>query len=337
MQYNTLLSDITSDIYSNGLELITGDILQGVLLDMVSAWAGAGATYGGVITPASAAPADLDQATVYLALDAGTYTNFLDSSNNPIVTTGPALINFDGGATLVFSKTDLPAGGGSNEQTIDGTDVSDILGIPINGACVLAICTLGDSPSYGIVAVSEVEDLGGAVMITQGYGNIDLSSNVEIGEDSGGDTLLEIPLNGGSDTMSVVLISGTAPGTIDSYSSTAIVTSNDSVAWKKIAEPIPIDTTTVSLGDTITISSLTPNILHVYSGASIASLTVTALASPSDATIVNEYMIECELNATSTISFPASLKWFGGSAPTISAGIWQFSIIDGCIVAGKFA
>ena len=114
MQYNTLISDITSDIYSNGYELITGDILQGVLLDMVSALAGAGATYGGVITPASAAPADLDQATVYLALDAGTYTNFVDSSNNPIVTTGPALINFDGGATLVFSKTDLPSGGGGS-------------------------------------------------------------------------------------------------------------------------------------------------------------------------------------------------------------------------------
>ena len=108
MQYNQLITDIQADIYSNGAELITGDILQNVLVAMVGALSSAGACYKGTITPASAAPADLDQATVYLALTAGTYTNFVDSNNDPIVTTGPALITYDGGASLVFSKTDLP-------------------------------------------------------------------------------------------------------------------------------------------------------------------------------------------------------------------------------------
>lgn len=123
MQYNTLIQNIQADIYSNGAELITGDILQSVLLQMVSAWAGAGAMYGGVITPASAAPADLDQATVYLALTAGTYTNFVDSNNDPIVTTGPALLTYDGGASLAFAKTDLPSGGsGATVITNDGSD-----------------------------------------------------------------------------------------------------------------------------------------------------------------------------------------------------------------------
>lgn len=110
MQYNTLLTRIAADIYSNGAELITGDILQNVLNEMVGALASAGACYKGTITPASAAPLDLDQPTVYLALTAGTYTNFVDSNNDPIVTTGPALITYDGGASLVFSKTDLPSG-----------------------------------------------------------------------------------------------------------------------------------------------------------------------------------------------------------------------------------
>lgn len=110
MQYNQLITDIQADIYSNGAELITGDILQNVLVAMVGALSSAGACYKGTITPASAAPLDLDQATVYLALTAGTYTNFVDSNNDPIVTTGPALIVYEGGPSLVFSKTDLPSG-----------------------------------------------------------------------------------------------------------------------------------------------------------------------------------------------------------------------------------
>lgn len=97
-----------------------------------------------------------------------------------------------------------------------------------------------------------------------------------------------------------------------------------------------VETNSVSAGDAVTISSLTPNVLHKYSGGALSSLTVTALGTPASAETVNEYMIECELGASSTISFPATLKWFGGSIPTIEAGIWQFSIVDDCIVAGMF-
>lgn len=123
MNYQSLIASIQAAIYNNGAELITGNVLQAVLLDMVNALDSAGATYGGTITPASAAPADLDQPTVYLALEAGTYTNYLDSGGNPIVTTGPALITYNGGASLVFSKTDLPSGGsGATVITNDGSD-----------------------------------------------------------------------------------------------------------------------------------------------------------------------------------------------------------------------
>ena len=127
MQYNTLKARIVADIYANGNEEITGSILQGDLLAMVNSWASAGAMYGGVITPASAAPADLNQATVYLALTAGTYTNFVDGGGNPIVTTGPALITYDGGASLVFSKTDLPAGGGGSNYVTITSSTTDVV------------------------------------------------------------------------------------------------------------------------------------------------------------------------------------------------------------------
>ena len=76
MQYNQLITDIQADIYNNGAELITGDILQNVLVAMVGALSSAGACYKGVITTSSAAPADLDQATIYLAPTASEPTMF---------------------------------------------------------------------------------------------------------------------------------------------------------------------------------------------------------------------------------------------------------------------
>lgn len=123
MQYSTLIAQIEADIYSNGAELITGDILQTVLKRMVSAWASAGAAYGGTISPDTVVPLSLDQATVYLALTAGTYEHFLDGEGDPIETTGPALVIYDGGPALIFSKTDLPSGGsGATVITVNQGD-----------------------------------------------------------------------------------------------------------------------------------------------------------------------------------------------------------------------
>lgn len=174
MQYNTLLTRIAADIYSNGAELITGDILQNVLNEMVGALASAGACYKGTITPASAAPLDLDQPTVYLALTAGTYTNFVDSNNDPIVTTGPALITYDGGASLVFSKTDLPSGG-SSATVIDTTGknylVFDWGAQNLGGSLLVTLKTSSGSRNRSLILdldvygdyVAKASDLDGAV------------------------------------------------------------------------------------------------------------------------------------------------------------------------------
>lgn len=130
MQYSTLIAQIEADIYSNGAELITGDILQTVLKRMVSAWASAGAAYGGTISPDTVVPLNLDQATVYLALTAGTYEHFLDGEGDPIETTGPALVIYDGGPALIFSKTDLPSGGSGATVITGGPGDSLVVTIP---------------------------------------------------------------------------------------------------------------------------------------------------------------------------------------------------------------
>lgn len=130
MQYSTLIAQIEADIYSNGAELITGDILQTVLKRMVSAWASAGAAYGGTISPDTVVPLSLDQATVYLALTAGTYEHFLDGEGDPIETTGPALVIYDGGPALIFTKTDLPSGGSGATVITGGPGDSLVVTIP---------------------------------------------------------------------------------------------------------------------------------------------------------------------------------------------------------------
>lgn len=216
MQYNQLITDIQADIYSNGAELITGDILQNVLVAMVGALSSAGACYKGTITPASAAPLDLDQATVYLALTAGTYTNFVDSNNDPIVTTGPALIIYDGGPSLVFSKTDLPFATTSDlpwRSTV--TPDEPYLDIFLNDGCVLAIDSVGYNTFHGIVCVDNVEGISSAVFI--GWCDIDTSQDVKIGRNGDNDLVLEIATNAGagSPPITVTCLNGTAPDHVE--------------------------------------------------------------------------------------------------------------------------
>jgi len=101
MQYSQLIARIQADIYNNGAGLITGDILQGDLLAIISALASAGAGYGGIITPGSSAPASLDQATFYLAIQPGTYSSF------GVTVTEPSIVSYGGGSTLTFTVSPL--------------------------------------------------------------------------------------------------------------------------------------------------------------------------------------------------------------------------------------
>ena len=63
----------------------------------------------------------------------------------------------------------------------------------------------------------------------------------------------------------------------------------------------------VNHGTSDTTFTLTPNVLHIW--GTVASLTLT-LATPSDNTRVNEYMIEFTSGSTATtLSLPSSVEW----------------------------
>lgn len=74
MAYNALNNLIDAYIYPNGVQAITGSILNNVLKAMVSQLGG-GYNLMGVATPASS-PAVNDEPLAYFAATAGTYTNF---------------------------------------------------------------------------------------------------------------------------------------------------------------------------------------------------------------------------------------------------------------------
>lgn len=72
--YQNLLDTIANNITTNGNNEITGTIMKSVLQSMVNVM-GANATYGGVAHPADNVGTP-DGAVVYVASEAGTYTNF---------------------------------------------------------------------------------------------------------------------------------------------------------------------------------------------------------------------------------------------------------------------
>lgn len=232
------------------------------------------------------------------------------------------------------------------------------------GSCVLELSSVGGSAFRGILCISNALNITSAVFV--GSGGVDTSEDVQIGLDEEDNNTVCIKFTN-SQPVTITCLSGNAPTSawdIDApvtYESTpvskpwfnlesasagivcydkaqALTDAQKEQARENIGaiSESPVETTVVSTGATITINSLTPNILHKYAGGALSSLTINALATPSNPMVVNEYMVECELGASSIISLPASLKWFGGSIPTIEAGIWQFSIVDGCIIAGKF-
>ena len=84
-----------------------------------------------------------------------------------------------------------------------------------------------------------------------------------------------------------------------------------------------------------TIDALTPNVLHKW--GTMTSLTISALATPSDETVVNEYMIEFTSGSTATVlSLPSSIVW--AETPNIEANAtYQISVINNLGIIVKFS
>lgn len=76
----------------------------------------------------------------------------------------------------------------------------------------------------------------------------------------------------------------------------------------------------------------TPNVL--YNLGTLSGTVTFTLASPSDNTIVNHYYWTFTAGSTApTITWPSGISWFGGSAPTITAGKhYDVSILDNIAV-----
>lgn len=84
----------------------------------------------------------------------------------------------------------------------------------------------------------------------------------------------------------------------------------------------------VNHGTSDTTYSVTPNVLHFW--GTVTSLTLT-LATPTDATIVNEYMIEFTSGSTATtLSLPSSVEWAEscGSLSVEASKTYQISIVN---------
>ena len=118
-----------------------------------------------------------------------------------------------------------------------------------------------------------------------------------------------------------------------SASPAAGITSNDITEWDGKAEPTPV----VNHGTSDTTFALTPNVLHIWD--TVTSLTLT-LATPTDSTIVNEYMFQFTSGSTATtLSLPSTVAWDKDKgALTVESGyIYQVSILNNVALWARVA
>lgn len=135
-----------------------------------------------------------------------------------------------------------------------------------------------------------------------------------------------IPSISGLESTSNKVTSLSASSTDTQYPSAKCV--YDGLGGKADKTPV------VNHGTSDTTYAVTPNALHIW--GTVASLTLT-LATPTDATIVNEYMFEFTSGSTATtLSLPASVEWgnrdplTGQTEPLVVAAdaTYQISIVN---------
>lgn len=122
MNYENLLNTIRMNVYSNGSELITGDVLQGVLNDMVDSVA-SGYLFKGLAQPTTN-PGTPDENVAYVA-GPGTYTYF---GGLTVPEGNLAALLYDGTWTM-----DLIAGIGGGAAILRYVAVASIADLPDPG------------------------------------------------------------------------------------------------------------------------------------------------------------------------------------------------------------
>ena len=92
------------------------------------------------------------------------------------------------------------------------------------------------------------------------------------------------------------------------------------------------------LTSTASSMKLPPNIYYRNTSTSLSTLTIT-LGSITNINIINEYFVEFTTSSSgTTVSFPSTIKWANGTAPTFEAGCtYQVSIVNNLGTYIKFA
>ena len=111
------------------------------------------------------------------------------------------------------------------------------------------------------------------------------------------------------------------------------ITASDITNWDGKASKVAI----VNHGTSDTTFTLTPNVFHVW--GTVASLTLT-LATPTDDTIVNEYMFQFTSGSTATtLSLPSTVVWDEEKGEiSIEMGyIYQVSILNNIALWARVA
>jgi hypothetical protein len=95
-----------------------------------------------------------------------------------------------------------------------------------------------------------------------------------------------------------------------------------------------VEKTNKVVDQSATTATIQPNVLNVW--GDVATLDIT-LATPSDTSIVNEYMVQFTSGATATtLILPDTIQWL--SEPTIKPNAtYQISIINNLAVIGEFS
>lgn len=112
--WTQLVTNIQNKIYQNNGEYITGEILQGVLLDIIT-FLKPTTRFGGIITPLSAAISNLDTPCFFIANLKGTYTNF---GGITIANNGIHKIYFNGTSFQLDTETSFLDSIGTSETNL---------------------------------------------------------------------------------------------------------------------------------------------------------------------------------------------------------------------------
>lgn len=301
--YSELVTLINAYINENGVQAITGRILNGVLNEMVDQL-GSGFPIMGSAVPTDN-PGTPDSPRAWFASEPGIYTNF----GGIVIEEGElALLIYDNG----WYKTDIGQGGDPNavqyiEQSLEDNEkeqaranIGAIGSIPAEPT----VEQIALYPTVNYTAQSLTSAQKAQARLNIGAGTSDFSGDYR--DLSNKPTIPTVP-----ETSTNI--------NADRYN-------NDKVAGTKaVYEEVhpKVETVRYSWG-------MSPNVM--YNLGELTGNVVFLFATPDDNTIVNHYYFCFDVgNTVPTITWPVEITdWFGMAAPTIVAGHhYEVSVING--------